>query len=139
MNTLNRTILEAALVGLKAQKERTEAQIAQLHAMLPDATPESVPRKHRKFSAATRRRMKKAQQRRWAKIRGEAKPAAKDAPKPRRKLSAAGRKAIIAAVKKRWALKRAEAAPKKITRKEAAVKKAAPAKAAKKGAREASS
>jgi DNA-binding protein HU-beta len=76
--------------------------------------------------------MREAQQRRWAKIRGESEPApAKIPAKPKRKLSAAGRKAIIAAAKKRWALKRAEvakASPKKIAKK-VAVKKAGPAKA----------
>jgi hypothetical protein len=50
--------------------------------------------------------MKEAQQRRWAKIRGESEPTApviRDAAKPKRKMSAAGRKAISEATKKRWA------------------------------------
>jgi hypothetical protein len=134
MSTFNHSILEAALVGLEAQKSRIEAQIAEVRAMLP-SRPEATPGKRRKFSAVTRRRMKQAQQRRWAKIRGEAEPSAQarpEAPKAKRKLSAAGRKAIVAAVKKRWALKRAAAGPKKMARKKAAVTKAAPAKAAKK-------
>jgi hypothetical protein len=69
MNTFDHSILEAALVGLEAQKKRIEAQIAEVRAMLPSrpgqaaATPEASPRKRRKFSAATRRRMKEAQQR----------------------------------------------------------------------------
>jgi len=141
MSTFNHSILEAALVGLEAQKSRIEAQIAEVRALVPSrpgqaaTTPEAIPGKRRKFSALTRRRMKEAQRRRWAKIRGEAEPSAQarpEAPKAKRKLSAAGRKAIVAAVKKRWALKRAAAVPKKIARKKAAVKKAAPAKAAKK-------
>ena len=142
MSTFSHSILEAALVGLEAQKERIEAQIAEVRAMLPSrlgqaaTTPEAT-RKRRKFSAATRRRMKEAQQRRWAKIRGEPEPRAQarpEAPKANRKLSAAGRKAIVAAVKKRWALKRTAAVPKKMARKKAAVKKAAPAKATKENA-----
>ena len=140
MITFNHSILEAALAGLETQKRRIDAQIAEVRAMLfshpgqSATTPEAAPRQRRKFSAATRRRMKEAQRRRWAKIRGEAEPATPEAPKPKRRLSAAGRKAIVAAAKKRWALKRAEAAPKKIARKKAAVEKAAPAKTVKKSA-----
>ena len=78
--------------------------------------------------------MKEAQQRRWAKIRGESEapsPAVMPEPqKAKRKLSAAGRRAIVAATKRRWALKRAEdatkakpTAKKKITAQKAAVKK----------------
>ena len=70
--------------------------------------------------------MKEAQQRRWAKIRGESEPSARVTPepsKPKRKLSAAGRANIVAALKKRWAAKKAAA--KKAT---AAVAKKAPKK-----------
>ena len=135
MSTFNHSILEAALVGLEAQKKRIEAQIAEVRAMLPSrpgqaaTTPEATPRKRRKFSAATRRRMKEAQQRRWAKIRGESEPPAQarpEATKAKRKLSAAGRKAIQEAARRRWAQKRAEAAKAAPARKKAVVKKAAP-------------
>ena len=53
--------------------------------------------------------MREAQQRRWAKVRGETAPAktASKAAKPKGKLSAAGRAAIVAALKKRWAAKKA--------------------------------
>jgi hypothetical protein len=141
MSTFNHSILEAALVGLEAQKRRIEAQIAEVRAMLPSGpgqvatTPEATPRKRRKFSSATRRRMKEAQQHRWAKIRGEADPPARakpEAPKAERKLSAAGKKAIQEAVEQRWAKKRAEAAkaaPAKAAKKSAPVKKAAGKKA----------
>ena len=64
------------------------------------------------FSPEAIKRMREAQQRRWAKVRGEAAPApitAAKATKPKRKLSAAGRKAIVAALKKRWAAKKAAA------------------------------
>ena len=45
------------------------------------------------------------QQARWAKIRGESKPApvTPEPSEPKRKLSKAGRAAIVAATKKRWA------------------------------------
>ncbi len=103
------TILNAAILGLEAQKDKLDAQIAELRAVLsggPAATAgtsEAPTRKRKKFSAATRRRMKEAQQRRWAKIRGASEPpATPKAPKTKRKLSAAGRKAISEASKKRW-------------------------------------
>jgi hypothetical protein len=88
--------------------------------------------------------MKEAQQRRWAKIKGESQPPATAAipepSKPKRKLSAAGRAAIIAATKKRWRLAKAakvqpvtakKAAPKKVAAKRAATKSAPVKKAAK--------
>jgi hypothetical protein len=56
--------------------------------------------------------MKEAQQRRWAKIRGESEPPAPAMPEPpkaKRKLSKAGKAAIVAALKKRWAAKKAAA------------------------------
>src|SRR5258707_5675364 len=58
---------------------RIDAQIAELRQMLgrgkEPATAGPKP-KARRFSAATRRRMKEGQQRRWAKVRGESTPAA---------------------------------------------------------------
>jgi hypothetical protein len=143
MSTFDHSILEAALVGLEAQKQRIDAQIAEVRAMLASRpgqaapTPEATPRKRRKFSAATRRRMREAQQRRWAKIRGESEPPARtrpEAPKAKRRLSAAGRKAIQEAARRRWAKNRAEAAKATPARKRAVVKKAAPARAVKKRA-----
>jgi hypothetical protein len=74
--------------------------------------------------------MREAQQRRWAKIRGESEPpapATQDAPKAKRKLSKAGRANIVAALKKRWAAVKAAKAQQQ---KAAAAKKAAPKKAA---------
>lgn len=111
MATLTKEVIEAAIDGFEAHKERIDAQIAELRAMLngtakaPPATPGGG-RKKRKFSAEALQRMREAQQRRWAKVRGEAPPA--KATKPKRKLSAAGRKAIVDALKKRWAAKKAQ-------------------------------
>jgi hypothetical protein len=146
---LTSEIITAAIEGFESQKRRIDGQIAELRSLLPGApakfagTPEVPTRKRRKFSAAARRRMKEAQQLRWAKIRGESEPPAPSATtepsKPKRKLSKAGRAAIVAALKKRWAAKKAVTAkPKPVIAKKAAVKKAAvktaPAKAAKRNA-----
>jgi hypothetical protein len=133
-------IIAAAIDGFEAQKTRIDAQIAELRAMLSGApielaaaeTTGPLPeRKRRKFSPDAIRRMKEAQQRRWAKVRGESEGAAPvTAPAPAKakgKLSAAGRANIVAALKKRWAEKKAGA--QKAVVKKAAVK-VPPAKAA---------
>ena len=137
-------IINAAILGFEQQKLHIDTKIGELRALLPGgpgesaATPEAPTAKRRKFSASARRRMKEAQQRQWAKIRGESErpaPAAPEKSKPKRKMSAAGRKAISEATKKRWAaFHAAKAKPvvaKKATARKATVKKA-PAKAAKK-------
>src|SRR5664280_170741 len=97
---LTNEIINAAILGFESQKTRIDAQIAELRAILdggtkPTAsTPEAPTAKRRKFSASARRRMKEAQQLRWAKIRGKSEPPAPATPepaKPKRKLSATGR------------------------------------------------
>jgi len=110
---LTKEIIEAAIDGFQAQKARIDVQIAELRAMLsgePAATTttEAKPGR-RKFSAAAKKRMREAQQARWAKVRGEAvaEAPAKPAARPKRKMSAAGRANIVAALKKRWAAKKA--------------------------------
>ncbi len=145
-STLSRDILLAALAGFQLDKQRIDAKISEVQAMLDGGSspapgaPSSEPKKTtgNKRSAAVRRRMAEAQKARWARIKGdtEATPAAPEAGKAKRKLSAAGRAAIVKALKERWALKKAAAAPaKKASPKKAAAKKAAPAKATKKDAR----
>ena len=113
---LTNEIIIAAITGFESQKTKIDAQIAELRAMLSGgptetaATPEAPTGKRKKFSAAARKRMKEAQQRRWAKIRGKSEPpapATQEAPKAKRKLSKAGRANIVAALKKRWAAKKA--------------------------------
>ena len=112
---LTNEIINAAIVGFEQQKLHIDTQIAELRAMLdggsskptPAATPATPTIKRRKFSAAARRRMKEAQQRRWAKIKGESEHAPQETSRLKRKLSAAGRERIIAATKKRWAAVRA--------------------------------
>lgn len=107
---LSNEIISAAITGFEEQKRRIESRISEVRAMLSGGrskiavTPEASTRKRKKFSAATRRRMKEAQQRRWARIRGA------EASRPERRLSAAGRKAIQEALRRRWAMKRDEAA-----------------------------
>jgi hypothetical protein len=143
-------ILNAAILGMEAQKEKLDAKIAELRAWLsggptePTAAAEPPKRKRRKMSAAARKRIGDAQRKRWAASKKAAQPSIPEAaPKKKRKLSAAGRKAIIAATKKRWEAVRAakaqqEKAAARKPAKKAAVKKAAvkapPAKAAKKSA-----
>ena len=129
-------IINAAIVGFEQQKLRIDTQIAELRAMLdggstkpgPAAAPEPSTLKRRKFSAAARRRMKEAQQLRWAKIRGESESAAPSTPeleKAKGKLSKAGRANNVAALKKPWAAKKAAVAkPKPATQKKTAAKTA---------------
>jgi hypothetical protein len=70
-------IITAAILGFEEQKRHIDSKIAELRALLPGgpaetaAAPEPTKRKRKKFSAAARRRMKEAQQLRWAKVRGK--------------------------------------------------------------------
>jgi hypothetical protein len=135
---LTNEIIAAAIEGFEAQKKRIDGQIADLRSILiggaaeAAAAPEDAPRKRGKFSDATRLKMKEAQQRRWARIKGESEPATPVvAPnKPKRQMSEAGRQAIAEASRKRWAAQKANketperSATKKATRKKAAAKKA---------------
>jgi hypothetical protein len=127
MAKLTNAIIEAAIDGFEAQKQRIDVQIAQLRAMLTGASEsaEEAPAKgtRKRFSAASRKRMREAQQIRWAKFKGTASaPAAKAPPqtaaktagkaaakaaKPKGGITVAGRKALSIAMKKRWAAKKA--------------------------------
>lgn len=135
---LTNEIITAAIEGFEAQKKRIDGQIAELRSFLTDGPAETTatqkgPRKRGKFSDATRLRMKEAQQRRWARIKGESEPPtpATVPAKPKRHFSEAGRQAIAEAARKRWAAKKAAketpvpSAMKKASRKKAVVKKAA--------------
>ena len=70
-------ILEAAILGFEAQRERLAEQIAELRVMLDGrpsestATSEAPKGKRRKMSAAGRARIAAAQRKRWAKLKGE--------------------------------------------------------------------
>jgi hypothetical protein len=138
-------IINAAIEGFEAQKKRIDAQIAELRSLLTGSLAESAEpaaaRKRGKFSDATKLRMKEAQKRRWARIKGESEPATPAAvpAKPKRQLSEAGRQAIAEAARKRWAAKKAAketpapSAMKKATGKKATRKKAAKKAIVKKG------
>ena len=112
---LTNTIIEAAIDGFEAQKEKIDLQIAELQALLSGSAvaastdaPAKVP--HRKISAAGRKRMAAAQRKRWAAVKSETTAPETKTAMPKRKISAAGRKAIAEAQKKRWAVKKAAAA-----------------------------
>jgi hypothetical protein len=148
ISNLNRNVIEAAIVGFEQQKMQIDDQIAELRQMLdggptettttPVATAPGPGRNRKKFSAATIRRMREAQQRRWSKIRGESKAPATTAAEllmPKRKLSAAAKAILVANLEKARAAKAAKAksaATKKASpvRKKSAVKKAAAKKTA---------
>jgi hypothetical protein len=120
---MTNAIIEAAILGFEEQKRQIDAQIAELRAMLSgtaaapaeaaDVTPTG--RQKRKVSAAGRKAMALAQQKRWAAKKAVSAPEVSEAPeapvaaKPKRTLSAAAKAKMIAAIKKTWAAKRAAA------------------------------
>jgi hypothetical protein len=112
---LTNEIIEAAILGFEEQKRRIDVQVAELRAVRSGASfegaapPDPAGRPRRKISAAGRRAMALAQQKRWAAKREESAPEVPVVAKAKRKMSAAGRAAIAAAVKKRWAAKKAAA------------------------------
>jgi hypothetical protein len=114
---LTNEILQAAIDGFEAQKQRIDAQIAALRQSMSGAPEEPAAaappsgRKRRKMSAAGRKRIAEAQRKRWAGIKKDSdKPAAAKPAKKKRKLSPEGRRRIIEATKKRWAAVHAAAA-----------------------------
>jgi hypothetical protein len=79
---IDRTILESALIGIEAQKQRLDEKAAEIRQMLDGNQPgstaaisEAAPRKRRPLSAAARKRIALAQKARWAKVRGESQSA----------------------------------------------------------------
>jgi hypothetical protein len=111
-----KSMVAAAILGFEEQKRQIDVEIAALRAMdserepaspRPDTAPADRPK--RKMSAATRKAMALAQQKRWAAKKATSEPETTPTPKPKRKLSAAGKKRIIAASKKYWAERRAAA------------------------------
>ena len=113
--TLTNEIIAAAILGFEEQKRKIDIQVAELRTMLSGApveqaaTSETAHRPRRKVSAAGRKAMALAQQKRWAAKKAMSEPEAPMPAKPKRKMSEAGRAAIAAAVKKRWAAKNAAA------------------------------
>jgi hypothetical protein len=88
--------------NLQEQIQKLQQQLKKLlGAPTEPAAPE--PSKTRKFSAATRAKMKAAQKARWAKLRGNEKPVkVPEAPKKKRALTPA----LKAALEKAWAARR---------------------------------
>ena len=129
-------LLTAALAGFQSELDQIQVKMGEIRRMLGDgarptatSSPTKTPR--RKFSAASRRKMRIAQKLRWKKIKQAAEPSEAATPKPKkRRMSAAGKAAIVAALKKRWAAvkaaKPAQKSPvvKKAGRKKIVMKKA---------------
>jgi hypothetical protein len=68
---LSHEVIMAAIAGFKAQKLRINSQIAELRNMLDYRhAGAEAPKRKRKISAASRRRMALAQKKRWAAIKG---------------------------------------------------------------------
>ena len=114
ISKLTPEIITAAIAGFEQQKVRIDSQIAELRAMLPGASAETVAsegrtRRRRGLSAAARKRIADAQKARWAKLRGGSGTTAAPAPKAKRKLSAAARARLAANLKKARAAKAAKA------------------------------
>src|SRR5580698_9208623 len=92
-----KSMVAAAILGFEEQKRQIDVEIAELRAMDSEREPASskpatgpTERPERKMSAATRKAMAQAQQRRWAAKKAESETEATAATKPKRKLSAAG-------------------------------------------------
>jgi hypothetical protein len=136
---LDNTILEMAVRGYEAERDRISAAMAEIRTQLGQHGPSrtitaatgadrTAPKK-RTMSASARARIAAAQRARWQaykKAKAEPEPAKAEKPKKRR-LSAAGRRAIQLATQKRWAEYHK-------ARKQAAKAKAKPRAAAKKPA-----
>lgn len=97
-------------------RERIDVLNQQLQAVLgtPSAGPENgttaPPKRRKRFSAAARKNMAKAQRARWAEKKQPRESVAEPASKPKRKVSNAVKAALSAAAKARW--KKAKAAGK---------------------------
>jgi hypothetical protein len=137
--TLTNDILVAAIEGFEVRKRNIEDKIAEIRQMLiggptePSLTPEAPAGNRKKFSAAARKKMARAQKERWARIKGKSEqpsPAVPVVPTAKRQISADGLKRISAAQKQRWAEKKAKAAEAQAPAKKAAGKKTATKKVA---------
>ena len=131
---LDSEILQAALVGYQHQLEQIGAKMADLRSKLKGEAPAraavaeaapAAPGGKRPLSAVARKRIARAQRKRWAEYHK-----AQEAPAKKRNMSPAARERIAAATRKRWAEFRAkkasaEKAAAKATRKAAAKKPAA--------------
>jgi hypothetical protein len=142
---LTESIILAAIEGFESQKAKLDLQIVELKSMLSGVPTETAitevaaPGKRRRFSAASRRKMALAQQKRWAAAKGaseQLEPATAEPVKAKRKrMSASARKAIGEATRQRWALRKAaEASATKASKKSKKARAKAVKKAMKKSA-----
>ncbi len=116
---LSQDVLEAALQGLEAQRQRIGDQIAHVRHILGTGTRLTVGRepiagRKRTMSATARRRIAAAQKKRWQEFRKRSQQTAEATlagaaklPSGKRTLSPTGRRAIAEAARKRWAAVRA--------------------------------
>jgi hypothetical protein len=109
MKQIDRSILEMALIGYEAERQKIEAAMAAIrkqvdgHGAAP--TVNGVRRPKRNMSAAARRRIAAAQRKRWAAFHAEKKAGAA----PKRKLSAAVKAKLAANLAKARVAKAAKA------------------------------
>jgi hypothetical protein len=74
---LTNEVIIAAIEGFEAQKARIDAKLSELRGLLTGSaieaatTPAIIAPKRKRFSAAARKRMREAQQRRWANIKSD--------------------------------------------------------------------
>jgi hypothetical protein len=135
---LDNTILEMAVRGYEAERDRISAAMAEIRARLGQRGPgrpaaavagaDNTAPKKRTMSASARARIAAAQRARWqAYKKAKAEPEQAQVQKPKkRKLSAEGRRAIQLATKKRWAeYHQAQKQPAKAKVKSRAAKKVA--------------
>src|SRR5664279_4854334 len=111
---LDSETLQAALVGYQHQLDQINAKMAELRSMLKGEAPAgaalakaapAAPGGKRPLSTAARKRIARAQRKRWA-----AYHKAKEAPAKKRIMSPAARERIAEATRKRWAEFRAKKA-----------------------------
>jgi hypothetical protein len=112
--------LENALRELREKRSRAQVEIDKLDQIISgieslngiEAAPSKAAQPKRFISAASRRKMARAQKARWASIRNKSQPTAGakiTSPAPaKRKISAAGRKRIAEAQRARWAAVKAQ-------------------------------
>jgi len=115
------TSLDNVLRQLREERDQAQFQVEKLQSAIStiealetrgNANTTNRSRPKRRMSAAARRRIAQAQRARWAKLRGNSKPAAgartAERTAAKRTLSPEGRKRIAAAARARWARARAQ-------------------------------
>ncbi len=106
---VDRSLLEAALVGYLHQRDQIDLKMAQLRQQMGGGvvrpTTGELSKSRHGMSPAGRARVAAAQRKRWAEIKNAG--GATVSPKHKQVMSAAGRKRIADATRKRWAAYRA--------------------------------